>query len=70
MLQNVDICMFVDSDHAGDKISCISRNGFLMCMNTTLVQWYSKKQPTVETANFGADFVAMKQGIHSLRSLR
>ena len=62
--------MFVDSDHEGDKMSCRSRSGFLIYENTALVQWFSKKQSTVETAVFGAEFVAMKQGIDKLRGLR
>ena len=66
----VDISMFVDSDHAGDKASCKSRSGFLICMNTALVQWLSKKQSKVETSVFGAEFVTMKQGINALRGLR
>ena len=28
--KDVDIYLFVDSDHAGDKVSCRSRSGFLM----------------------------------------
>ena len=62
--------MFVDSDHAGDKVSHRSRSGFLIYMNTALVQWFSKKQSTLETSVFGAEFVAMKQGIDALRGLR
>ena len=38
--------MFVDSDYAGDKVSHRSRNGLLKHVNTTLVQWLSKKQST------------------------
>ena len=62
--------MFVDSDHAGDKVSCRSRSGFLIHVNTALVQWLSKKQSKVETSVFGAEFVAMKEGIDALRGLR
>ena len=61
--KKVDIYMFVDSDHAEDKVSCSSRCGFSIHANTTLVQWFSKKQSTVESSVFGAEFVAMKQGI-------
>ena len=39
-------------------------------MNTVLVQWFSKKQSTVETSGFGTEFVAMKQGIDALKGLR
>ena len=45
--KEVDICMFVDSDHPEDKASCRSRNQFLVFVNTALVQWFSKKQSTV-----------------------
>ena len=52
--------MFVDSDNARGKVSHRSRRGFLIYVNTALVQWFSKKQSTVETSAFGAEFVAMK----------
>ena len=68
--KQVDICMFVDSNHAGDKVSCRSRSGFLINGDNTLVQWFSKKQSTGETSVFGAKFVTMKQGIDALRGLR
>ena len=62
--------MFVDSDHVGNKVSHRFRSGFLIYVNTALVQWFSKKQCTVETSVFGAEFVAMKQGIDALQGLR
>ena len=58
--KEVDICMLVNSDHAGDKLSHRSRSDFLIYINTELVQWFSKKQYTVETSAFGAEFVTMK----------
>ena len=66
----VDIHMFVNSDHAGDKVSPRSRSGFLIYVNTALVQWFSKKQSAVETSVFGDEFVAIKQGIDALQGLR
>ena len=68
--KEVDICMCVDSDHTGDKVSHRSRSGLLIHLNTTSVEWFSKKQSTVETSVFGAEFVAMKQGIEALQCLR
>ena len=61
--------MFVNNDYAGDIIFCRSRSGFLIYVNSTLVQWFSKKQSTVETSVFDAEFVATKQGIDALRGL-
>ena len=62
--------MLMDSDYAQDKVSCTSRSGFLIYVNTALVQWFSMKQSTVETLVFGAEFITMKQGIYTLRGLR
>jgi len=35
-----------------------------------LIIWLSKRQPTIETSVFGAEFVAMKHSIETLRGLR
>ena len=42
----------------------------MVYVNTALVQQFSKKQSTVETSVFGAEFVTIKQGIDALRGLR
>ncbi|KAL7458731.1 hypothetical protein ACHAXS_000432 [Conticribra weissflogii] len=65
----VDLCMFVDSDHAGDQCTQQSCSGFLIHLNTALVSWYSKRQSTIEMCTFGAEFVAMKKGVEALRGI-
>ena len=67
--KEVDIYMLEDNNHAEDQVSCWSICGFLIYFNTTLVQLFSKKQSTVDTLVFGAEFVAMNQGIDELRGL-
>ncbi len=62
----VDLCMFVDSDHVGEKHTHRSCSGFLIYPNTALISWYSKMQPTIEKCTFGVEFVAMKTGIEVL----
>ena len=39
-------------------------------MNMALVPWHSKKQSTIETSVFGAEFVAMKVAMEVMRGLR
>ena len=68
--KEVDIRMMVDSDHAGDKSTRRSRTGYLIYVNMALIIWSSKKQPTIESSVFGAEFVAMKTGMEDLRGLR
>ncbi len=61
--------MFVDSDHAGEKLTQRSRTRMLIVLNMAMIDWVSKKQPTVETSVFGAEFVSMKFGIEKARAL-
>ena len=68
--KEVELRAYVDSDHAGDKATRRSRTGFMIFMNMAMVNWLSKKQSTVEGAVFGAEFVAMKQCIETLRGIR
>ena len=60
---------FVDSDHAGDKSDRRSRMGFMIFMNMAMINWYTKNQATVQGAFFGAEFVAMKQGLEASRGI-
>ncbi len=62
--------MFVDADHAGDKITRRSRTGFFVFLNSAPIIWHSKRQSTVETSVFGSEFVAMKTGMEQIRGLR
>ena len=61
---------YVDSDHAGDTITRRSRTGFLVYLNCSLIFWLSKKQASIETSSFGAEFTAMKQCTEYVRGLR
>ena len=39
-------------------------------MNMALIDWMSKKQQTVKTSVFGAEFVVLKHGIEHVRGIR
>ena len=66
----VDLGMWVDSEHKGDKMTRRSRTGYFILLNTALINWLSKKQATIEGAVFGAEFVATKTGVEALRGIR
>jgi hypothetical protein len=68
--KDVDLRMMVDSDHAGEKRTRCCRTGFVIFCNLAPIIWQSKQQATIETSVFGAEFVAMKHGIETLRGLR
>ncbi len=66
----VDVCIFVDSDHTGEKQTRCSHRSFLIYINTALIDWHLKHQATIETGVFGTEFVAMKTGVDMRRGLR
>jgi hypothetical protein len=68
--KDVDLHLMVDSDHAGEKRTQRSRTRFIIFCNLAPIIWLSKQQATIETSDFGAEFVAMKHGIKTLRRLR
>jgi hypothetical protein len=65
----VQMHVFVDSDHAGDKVTRRSRTRVLIYLNKAPIIWYSKKQNTVETSMFGSEFVAMRQAFEMIKAL-
>lgn len=67
--KEVDLRLFVDSSHADDKATRRSRSGYFIYMNMAPIAWLSKKQATIETSVFGAEFVAMKIGVEVLRGI-
>ena len=65
-----DIIYYGDADHAGDRKTRRSRTGYIIFLNMAPIIWFSKKQTTVETSVFGSEFMAMKQGMERITSLR
>ena len=66
----VSIYVFVDSDHAGDKMTRRSQTGIILYLNTAPIVWYSKRQSTVESSTFGSEFVALRIASELTISLR
>jgi hypothetical protein len=62
--------IFVNSDHAGDLVTCQSRTGFVVFLNCAPIYWSLKKQTSCKTSTFGSEFVAMKQATEYARGLR
>ena len=58
--EEVDISIFVDADHAGNKVTRRSHTGIIIYCNLSPIIWYSKRQNTVESSTFGSEFIAMK----------
>jgi len=61
---------FVDASHAADKVTRRSHSGILIFCNRSPVVWFSKRQNSVETSTFGAEFTALRLAVELVQGLR
>jgi hypothetical protein len=66
----VQMNVFVDADHAGNRVTRRSHTGILIYLNAAPILWYSKAQATVETSTFGSEFIAMRIAVEMIEALR
>ena len=68
--QPVDINVFVDADHAGNEITRRSHSGIIIFCNMAPIDWFSKRQNTVETSTFTSEIIALRFAIEKVEALR
>jgi hypothetical protein len=61
---------FVDSDHAGCRLTRRSHTGVIIFVNNSPILWHSKRQNTVESSMFGSEFVALRMAVDMIEGLR
>jgi hypothetical protein len=66
----VDLNVFVDADHAGNKVTRRSHTGIIIYCNLAPILWYSKKQNTIETSTFGSEYIALRIATELIDGLR
>ena len=70
LVDELAITVFVDSDHAHDKVNCRSITGIIMLVGRTNLLYYSKQQVAVETSNYSAEFMTMSHAVEEVVALR
>ena len=68
--RQVTLTHYVDANLFHDALTGRSVTGILHMMNATPIDWYSKKQATVETATYGSEFVAARICVEQIVDLR
>ena len=68
--KSVVITAFVDADHAGNVVTRRSQTGIITFINKSPIDFYSKRQNTVESSTFGSEFVAMRTAVERSGALR
>ena len=66
----VRLTCFVDANLMHDFITGRSATGILHLMNLTPIDWFSKRQDTVETATYGSEFVAARIATEQVMDIR
>ena len=66
----MDMNIFVDADHGHDKITGRSVTGMIAFVGSTPIQWLSKRQASVQTSTFGAEFTALKIAVETAITIR
>ena len=61
---------FVDANLYHDMLTGRSVTGILHLLNQTPMDWFSKKQATVETATYGSEFMAARTCVEQVIDLR
>jgi hypothetical protein len=64
------LTVYVDADHARNKVSRRSVTGIIMLLNNTPLVWISKRQKTVETSTYGSELVAARIAIDLIIEMR
>jgi len=68
--KHVTLSHYFDANLYHDMVTGRSVTAILHFLNQTPVDWYSKKQATVETATFGSEFIAARTTIDQIVDLR
>ena len=66
----VIITTYADSNLLHDMVTGKSVTGILHFLNKTPISWYSKKQPTVCTSTYEAEFMATRFAVEKIMDLR
>ena len=61
---------YVDANLFHDMLTGRSVTGIIHLMNGTPIDWYTKKQATVETATYGSEFVAARTCVEQIIDIR
>ena len=70
LLDELKISIFCDSDHNHDKETGWSITGLLSIVDSTPTTWSAKRQTSVQTSTFGAEFIALKRAVKEEITIR
>jgi hypothetical protein len=70
LVPEMAINMFVNANHAHDKMTGRSITGLFCFVRSTPVLWKSQRQASVQTSTFGAEFTGLKKAVKQTITVR
>ena len=70
LMDELPITIFVDSNHGHDKVTGKSITGLIVFVGRTPIYYQAKRQASVQSATFGAEFIALKKGVEEAITTR
>ena len=61
---------YIDASHAANKVTRRSHTGYIKFVNRAPIQWYSRRQNTVESSTFSSEFIALKTLVEAIHGLQ
>src|SRR5687767_12553935 len=68
--RKVMLTCFADANLYHDRLNGRSVTGLILMLNKTPIDWFSKKQISVESATYGSEFVAARIGTDKIVEMR
>ena len=70
LMNELPVTIFVDSNHGHDKVTGKSITGLIVFVGRTPIFYQAKRQASVQTATFGAEFIALKKAVEEAITTR
>eukprot|EP00957_Ditylum_brightwellii_P185015 14089393-Ditylum_brightwellii.AAC.1 len=70
LIDKLEVTVFIDSDHAHDKVTPCLMSGLIILVGRTHVFFMSKCQGVIKTSTYGAEFCAMITVVEEVQAVR
>ena len=70
VVDELKISIFCDANHGHDKVTGRSITGIIIFVGSTPILWESKRQNSVQTSTYGAEFTALKRAVEHAVTIR
>ena len=70
LMKELAMNIFIDSNHGHDRVTGRSITGMISFVGRTPITHISKRQSSVQTTTFGAEFVALKKAVEEAITIR